>query len=67
VARLVGSSDGLGSERSYVIRVLPAALARAVISLPWRPVAGIGRILAIVGGLAATTGGYLEHSIRHRI
>jgi GT2 family glycosyltransferase len=66
VSRLVGSGDALDSERTYVARILPMAVARAVKDLPRAPLANVARILAIVGGLAATTGGYLEHSIRHR-
>jgi GT2 family glycosyltransferase len=66
VAKLVGPGDGLGSERAYVAQVLPRGAIRALVGLPRAPLANSGRILAIVGGLAATTGGYLEHSIRHR-
>lgn len=66
VARLVGSSDGLGSERAYVARVLPLAVLRALVSIPRTPGAGVGRILAVVGGLTATAGGYIEHALRLR-
>jgi glycosyltransferase involved in cell wall biosynthesis len=67
VSRLVGSADGLRSERSYVTSVLPAALARAAGQLPRAPLRSLQRMMAIVGGLAVTTGGYLEHSIRSRV
>lgn len=66
VSKLVGAGDGLDSERAYVARVLPLAVLRSLGALPLTPKAASGRILAIVGGLAATTGGYLEHSLRHR-
>ncbi len=67
VSRLVGSGDGLESERAYVASVLPRAFARAMMGLPHSPMANLQRMLAIIGGLAATGGGYLENSIRHRI
>lgn len=66
VSSLVGSGDGLGSERAYVARVLPLAVLRSLIRLPREPKASSQRILAVVAGLAATTGGYLEHSLKHR-
>ena len=67
VARLVGSGDGLSSERAYVRRVLPGAVLDAMIRMPHAPATSAGRMLAIVGGLAVTTGGYLEHSLRQRV
>ena len=67
VSRLVGSDAGLESERAYVASVLPRALGRAILNLPHSPRANLQRMLAIIGGLAATSGGYLENSIRHRI
>lgn len=67
VSRLVGSDAGLESERAYVASVLPRAFGRAVANLPHSPKANLQRMLAIIGGLAATGGGYLENSIRHRI
>jgi GT2 family glycosyltransferase len=67
VSRLVGATDGLSSERSYVVSVLPAALGRALLQLPRAPLINLQRMMAIVGGLAVTTGGYLEHSIRNRV
>lgn len=66
VSSLVGQGDGLGSERAYVARVLPLAVLRSLARLPREPKASSGRILAVVAGLAATTGGYLEHSLKHR-
>lgn len=67
VSRLVGSGDGLSSERAYVASVLPRALLRALIRLPRSPAANATRMLAIVGGLVATGGGYVEHTLRQRI
>lgn len=64
VVGLVGSGDGLSSERSYVTSVLPRALARSVASLPRRPRAGLGAAAAIVGGLAMTALGYAEMKLR---
>ncbi|MGF1599678.1 MAG: glycosyltransferase family 2 protein [Acidimicrobiales bacterium] len=67
VATLVGSNDGLSSERDYVRSVLPRAVGRALVDLPRAPVDNGGRVAAIIGGLAATSGGYLEHALRARI
>lgn len=67
VARLVGSADGLASERAYVASVLPRALGRAVLGLPRSPLDNLQRMLAIIGGLLTTGGGYLENTFRHRI
>jgi len=65
VSRLVGRDAGLASERSYAALVLPQAIGRSLLALPRAPIANLGRILAIVGGLAAAGGGYLQNSIRH--
>jgi glycosyltransferase involved in cell wall biosynthesis len=67
LSRLVGRDDGLRSERAYVARVLPAAILRALRGLPRAPLSNLQRMMAIVGGLAATTGGYLEHCVRNRV
>ncbi len=67
VSRLVGTDDGLSSERAYVASVLPRALFRSLVDLPHSPKVNSQRMLAILGGLAATGGGYLENTIRHRI
>jgi len=58
VARLVGGRDGLASERSYVLRTLPAGLAcgiRRAIDDP----AALARAGVIAAGLAITAAGYL--------
>jgi GT2 family glycosyltransferase len=60
VVGLVGSDDGLSSERSYVTSVLPKAVLRAAVRLPRQPAASLGTIAAVVGGLGATGLGYLE-------
>ena len=60
VVGLVGADDGLASERSYVTAVLPRAVARAGVGIPSRPVASLGTVAAVVGGLAATGYGYVE-------
>lgn len=64
VVGLVGSDDGLSSERSYVTSVLPRALVRALGSLPRRPRAAIGTAAAIVGGLGLTGLGFAEMKLR---
>ncbi|MHB1131388.1 MAG: glycosyltransferase family 2 protein [Chloroflexota bacterium] len=64
VARLVGATDGLASERAYTLRTLPLGVWRglraAVVGRePW----GLGRAFAIVAGLAVTAAGYLRGSL----
>jgi O-antigen biosynthesis protein len=66
VSRHVGRSDGLASERAYVMRALPAgigrALAQAVRGEPGKAL----RAGAIVAGLALTGVGYLAGTLRGR-
>jgi GT2 family glycosyltransferase len=66
VVGLVGSGDGLSSERSYVTSVLPRALAGALVALPRQPRAAALRAAAIVAGLAMTGLGYVETRWRGR-
>lgn len=59
VAGRVGSTDGLASERAYVLRTLPAGVVRGCTdALRGRDAAGIARAGAIVAGLAITATGY---------
>jgi GT2 family glycosyltransferase len=67
VVGLVGSEDGLSSERSYVTSVLPRAFLSAAAGLPRRPVGALYRMAALVGGLAATGGGFVEMKVRSRL
>jgi len=70
VSQLVGATDGLESERSYVSRVLPAGVLRGVADAVSRRGGGtsrreaLGRSAAIVGGLATTVAGYGAGRIR---
>jgi GT2 family glycosyltransferase len=59
VARLLGPSRALESERSYVARTLPAGVLQAVSLRIKGDRAGLARAGAIVAGLAITTAGYL--------
>lgn len=59
VAHLVGHSDGLSSERAYTLKVLPVGILRGLADALHGDLNGIGRAIAIVGGLAVTTLGYL--------
>ncbi|MBK9715264.1 MAG: glycosyltransferase family 2 protein [Kouleothrix sp.] len=64
VAWLAGARDGLDSERSYTLRVLPAGVLRGLAdTLLGRDRAGIARSGAIVAGLAITTAGYVAGSV----
>jgi glucosyl-dolichyl phosphate glucuronosyltransferase len=60
VTGFVGSRDGLSSERSYTLRVLPLGFARSIAqALLHGDRSGFARAAAILTGLACTTGGYL--------
>jgi hypothetical protein len=60
----VGTSNGLESERRYVLHVLPAGVLRGLLDpfVRRRP-DGLGRAAAIAIGLAATTVGYARGRI----
>jgi hypothetical protein len=52
--------EGLSSERSYALRVLPVAMARGVrAAATGRDRAGALRSLAILAGLLVTSAGYV--------
>lgn len=59
ISRLVGSRDGLASERAYTTRALPRAVLRelghAVRTLD---ASGVARAATVVTGVATTAGGY---------
>ena len=60
LTRMVGSDDGLSSERSYVRRTLPLGVLRDLGDAFKGDLAGIGRAAMIFVGLAATTVDYLR-------
>jgi hypothetical protein len=66
VVQLAGRSAGLDSERRYVAVVIPAALFRDLRSCVAGNPAAFMRIMAAIGGLAATTAGYLMGRARLR-
>lgn len=67
VARLVGSSDALATERGYTLRTLPQGIARGLGDAVRRSDAmGLARAASIVTGLAATTAGYLVGAVSGR-
>jgi hypothetical protein len=60
-----GPGESLSSERSYVLRVLPAGVARGALDVvTGRDRAGVKRSLAIVGALLVTSGGYVIGRMR---
>lgn len=63
VVGLVGSDDGLSSERSYVTTVLPKAVLGAVRGLPRHPIGSVGTAVAVVLGLGVTGLGYVERKL----
>jgi GT2 family glycosyltransferase len=65
IAGLVGSKDGLSSERNYTFRTLPQGVLRGLGDALLRgEVHGLQRAGAIVGGLAITTVGFLSGKVR---
>ncbi|CAA9546748.1 MAG: hypothetical protein AVDCRST_MAG19-323 [uncultured Thermomicrobiales bacterium] len=59
VSRLVGSGDGLASERTYTLRTLPAGVVDGLSAALHGDPSGLARAGAIIGGLAITTAGYV--------
>jgi glycosyltransferase involved in cell wall biosynthesis len=60
VSRLVGTGEGLASERSYAFRTLPRGALKGIgDGLFRRDPVGLARAGAIIAGLAVTTSGYL--------
>jgi glycosyltransferase involved in cell wall biosynthesis len=57
---MVGSEDGLSSERSYVRRTLPRGVLRDLGAVLRGDASGLGRATMIVVGLAATSADYLR-------
>jgi hypothetical protein len=63
VARYVGARDGLSTERTYTLRILPRGILRNVIdAFLHQDLAGLARGAAIVMGFLVTTVGYLVGS-----
>jgi GT2 family glycosyltransferase len=59
VTRYVGSKDGLASERDYIIRQLPAGIARGLRdTILHGEISGMQRAMAILAGLLITIVGY---------
>ena len=59
VVRLAGSSAGLARERRHVAVVIPKALLRELRGLLTGHVTAGRRMVALIAGLAAATGGYV--------
>jgi glucosyl-dolichyl phosphate glucuronosyltransferase len=59
LSRLVGRDDGLSSERTYTMKVLPSGMWQGIVaSFRQRNLRGLGRSAAIASGLLITTYGY---------
>jgi hypothetical protein len=58
LARAVGRSDALASERTYAAHVLPAGIARGLSDVLRGDPSGLGRATSIVAALAVTATGY---------
>lgn len=64
ITRLVGSQDGLGSERAYTFKTLPSGVLRGLGQAVRGDIHGLQRALAIIAGLGLTTAGYLAGKLR---
>lgn len=61
VTHIVGSNDGLSSERTYTFKTLPLGILRGIAdTLTLRDKAGVLRSFAIISGLFITTYGYIK-------
>ncbi|HET9198145.1 MAG TPA: glycosyltransferase [Solirubrobacterales bacterium] len=60
LTKMVGSEDGLSSERSYVRQTLPAGVLRGLRDALRGDAGGFGRATMIFLGLAATTADYVK-------
>jgi hypothetical protein len=60
VSAAVGTEDGLESERAYATRVLPAAVLNGLGDTLRGRLSGLGRAVAVVAGLAATSLGFVR-------
>jgi glucosyl-dolichyl phosphate glucuronosyltransferase len=68
VAQIVGTADGLASERTYTTRTLPRGVVRGLADLPLhRDPSGVARAATIVAGLGITVYGYLEAKVAERL
>jgi glycosyltransferase involved in cell wall biosynthesis len=71
VSRFVGTSDGLRTERSYVMRILTTGVLVGLRDAVKGDLGGLGRAGAIVAGLAITTLGFvrgrLSRAVRERV
>jgi GT2 family glycosyltransferase len=68
VAQLVGTGDGLASERTYTLKTLPRGVARGLADALFRgDRMGLARAGAIVAGVAITTAGYCLQWISQQV
>jgi GT2 family glycosyltransferase len=66
VAQLVGSHDGLSTERAYTLRTLPQGIVRGLADTARGKPSGLARAVAIVVGLAFTAAGYVAGRLTGR-
>lgn len=60
VTSIIGSGDGLSTERSYATRTLPLGVVAGIADLFRGDPRGLGRAAAIVTGLSVTAAAYLK-------
>ncbi len=66
VARMVGTGDGLATERTYAFRTLPQGLLRGVVQSLYGNTAGLATAAAIMLGLVFTAVGYAVGTLSQR-
>ena len=68
VVQLVGTVDGLATERVYSTRTLPRGVLHGLADLTWRgDTAGLARAATIVAGLGIAMYGYAEAKVAERV
>lgn len=68
VSRSVGTGDGLASEWTYTIKILPQGVARGLADALFRhDRMGLARAGAIIAGLTVTTAGYVKQCVSQRL
>jgi hypothetical protein len=64
----LGSHDGLSTEREYVLRTLPQAVARGLAEFArGEGPGGLKRSATVISGLLLTAGGYCHGRLRHAL
>lgn len=67
VSAMVGTADGLATERTYTTRTLPMGVLRGLRDLVKLDLSGLSRAATIVAGFAITVYGYVQVKLSDRV